>query len=157
MSNSIKVGINGFGRMGRGSAEVARRAGSFRAVGRAQVWRATIKDNERTGRGLDGHRLFLGPWRVIVCFGHEPAVCAAIIALLQRQLVGAGNKLHAAVLERRVLQGEPEADAGLGLRVDVGRVLVADDFAANPRRLEDIHGLQDRRGAEAHASGDAGQ
>ena len=71
--------------------------------------------------------------------------------------MAAGNELHATVLEGRIFERKPETDAGLGLGVDVSRVLVADHFTADSRWLENIHGLKDQRVPEADTSRHIGE
>jgi hypothetical protein len=59
--------------------------------------------------------------------------------------MAAGLRHEAAVLDRRVLEREPEADAAHGLGMEKAAVLVADHLAADPGLLEDVHGLDQQR------------
>ena len=59
--------------------------------------------------------------------------------------VAAGQRPQAAVLERGVLEGEPEAGHRDRLGVEERGVLVAADLAADVGLLEDVHRLQQQR------------
>lgn len=60
-----------------------------------------------------------------------------------------------AILGRAVIEGPPEAEDGLRLRVEEGPVLVSAHLAPNPRLLEYIHGLHAERNSEAEVSANA--
>ena len=68
-----------------------------------------------------------------------------------------GRGPQAAVVERGVLDGEPEPGDGHRVGVEERRVLVAADLAADVRLLEDVHALQGQRVGEADVGGDVGQ
>ena len=71
--------------------------------------------------------------------------------------VSAGRRPQAPVLERGVLDREPEPGDRHRVGVQERRVLVAADLAADPRLLEDVHALQRERVGQAEVGGDRGQ
>ena len=127
---------------------VARLVGQVRA---AEMRRTAVEDDQcarlRFGRQLQMFR----PGCRIHGFRLEAEFARAVVALPQRRAVCTGNEMHAAVLDRRILEREPEADTRLRFGVDVGGILVADDLTADARRLENVHGLDDARFLESEA------
>ena len=81
----------------------------------------------------------------------------ADIAGLQGATMPARLGPHAAILDCRVLEREPEAGAALGLGVQEGAVLVADHLGTDPRLLEDVHGLEEQGLDVADVRRDLGQ
>jgi len=89
---------------------------------------------------------------------HHPGPGAVADELpVQRPAMAAGLCPHAAVLDRGVLEREPEADAALGCRVQEAAVLVAMHLAADARLLEDVHRLDQQRPRQADRPGDPGE
>jgi len=81
--------------------------------------------------------------------GTKPSVGQQSRALLDRDRVAAGQGPHADVLDRGVVDGEPEAHDAARLGPQVRVVGVALHLAADPRSLEDVHRLQQARIAHA--------
>ena len=69
----------------------------------------------------------------------------------------AGQGPQAAILRRRILEREPQADDAERLGVEEGRVGVAGHLAADAGLLEDVHRLQQQRPADADAVDQPGQ
>ena len=61
------------------------------------------------------------------------------LPLLEAHLVATRNELHATVVDRCVLEGEPESHAGFGFGVYERRILVTINLAADARRFEYHH------------------
>ena len=80
----------------------------------------------------------------------------ALEDLAQRPAVAARLGPQAAVVERGVLDREPEPGDGDRVGVQERGVLVAADLAADARLLEDVHRLQRERVGEADVGGDLG-
>ena len=58
----------------------------------------------------------------------------------------AGQKLHATVLDVRFIKGNPDTHHfGVGAVIEIGHVLMPRFFAAQPRRLEQRHILEQNR------------
>ena len=88
----------------------------------------------RTGPDEDHRRVLLAP----VAIPNKDAP--------QRLPVRPGPRPDAAVLQRRVVEGQPQPDHGLiRVRAQKSRVLVRRDRAAVQRRLEDVHRLGQHR------------
>jgi len=113
------------------------------------VRRTSVEYYKRSGTGLRWQLQVLRPRFGIEDLGRQLGFADAVITLLQIHLVPARYELHAAVVDRRIFQRKPETDARLRFRVNIGRVLVANHLAADPRWLEDIHRLNDRGILEA--------
>jgi len=63
--------------------------------------------------------------------------------------MSARNCPETTVLERSVFKRKPEAGDILRLSVKKRAVLMAGDFAANSRLLEDVHSLEQQRSLDA--------
>src|SRR3546814_10637183 len=79
---------------------------------------------------------------------HRQRAILAPPTLAQGALVRAGQRPEAAVLQRRILEREPQADDAQRVGVEEGGILVPADLAADMRLLEDVHGLR----SEEHTS-----
>ena len=86
-----------------------------------------------------------------------PAVTPALEHPAQRTQMPTWLRPQAAVVERRVLDGEPEARHRDRIGVEERRVLVAPDLATDVRLLEDVHALQRERVGQTQVGSDLGQ
>jgi hypothetical protein len=118
---------------------------AVRGVGAAQVRQQAVQHHQRAlarGQrdvarpGPEG-----GPWRRVEYLRRDPIAADAPEPRLEPAAVRAGEGPHAAVVHRRVLEREPEAGHRRRLGVEEGAVLVAAHLAADVRRLEDVHRL----------------
>ena len=133
-----------------------------RAVDVAPVGEQAVEHDQRSRRRLDRHEPVwrLRQWGVVE--GDEARAVVVgrsgpLEALPQRPAVAARLRPQAPVLERGVLDGEPEADDAERLGVQERGVLVAADLAADVRLLEDVHRLDRQRVSHPDRRGDVGK
>ena len=122
-----------------------------------------MQHHHRAGRHLERHERVAGrrrrrQRRVVERLEHGAVVGrVALEHLAQRTEVAARGRPQAAVLERGVLDREPEPGDGHRVGVEERGVLVAAHLAADVRLLEDVHRLQRQRVDETEVGGDLGE
>ncbi len=157
--NQFHAGIVGGGRDAMQGVGVAADAGPVDA---APVGEQPVEDDHRAGAHFERHERVAGRWRFrqrrrVELFEQGPVVRGvALEDLAQRPAVPTRLGPQAAVVERGVLDGEPEAGDGDGIGVQERGVLVTADLAADARLLEDVHRLQGQRIDQTDVCGDLG-
>lgn len=118
---------------------------ALRSIRLTAMHNLPVNQNKRPLRHWHRDKILVRIHRSLAIVGHQAGRCrinGALVSLMHTGAVRCPNELQASVLQRRILQRNPETDRRLGFRVQKRRILMGRHLATDAGIFVNVHTLR---------------